>query len=32
MGKGWGTEIAREFGMSMNTLVYFKWMTEKDLL
>ena len=29
---GWGREIVREFGMDMCTLVYLKWITNKDLL
>ena len=31
-GEGWGEEIVREFGMDMYTLLYFKWVTNKDLL
>ena len=29
---GWGREIVGEFGMDMCTLVYLKWITNKDLL
>ena len=28
----WGEGIVREFEIDMNTLLYFKWMTNKDLL
>ena len=31
-GEGWGEGIAREFGMDMDTLLYLKWITNKDLL
>ena len=31
-GKGWGEGIVREFGIDMYTLLYFKWITNKDLL
>ena len=31
-GEGWGEGTAREFGMDMYTLLYFKWITNKDLL
>ena len=31
-GKGGGERIVREFGMDMYTLLYFKWITNKDLL
>ena len=31
-GKAEGGEIIREFEMVMYTLVYFKWITSKDLL
>ena len=31
-GKGGGERIVREFGMDMCTLLYFKWITNKDLL
>ena len=27
-----GVEIVREFGMDMYTLLYLKWMTNKDLM
>ena len=30
--EGWGEEIIREFGMDMDTLLYFKWRTNKELL
>ena len=30
--EGWGVGIVREFGMDMYTLLYFKWITNKDLL
>ena len=32
MGKPEGKEIVREFGMDMYTLLYLKWITNKDLL
>ena len=28
----WGEEIVREFGINMYTLLYLKWITNKDLL
>ena len=28
----WGEEIVREFGIDMYTLLYLKWITNKDLL
>ena len=28
----WGEGIVREFGKVMNTLLYSKWITNKDLL
>ena len=31
-GEGWGERIAREFGTDMYTLLYLKWITNKDLL
>ena len=31
-GKGGGERTVREFGMDMCTLLYFKWITNKDLL
>ena len=31
-GEGWGKGIVREFGMDMYTLLYWKWITNKDLL
>ena len=31
-GEGWGEEIVREFGIDMYTLLYLKWITNKDLL
>ena len=31
-GKGLGGEIVREFGKFMHTLLYLKWITNKDLL
>ena len=31
-GKGGGERIVQEFGMDMYTLLYFKWITNKDLL
>ena len=31
-GGGWGEGIVREFGMGIYTLIYFKWITSKDLL
>ena len=29
---GWGGGIVREFGTGMYTLLYLKWITNKDLL
>ena len=29
---GWGSAIVRELGMDMYTLLYFKWITKKDVL
>ena len=31
-GEEWGEGIVREFGIDMYTLLYFKWITNKDLL
>ena len=31
-GEGWREGIVREFGMDMYTLLYLKWITNKDLL
>ena len=31
-GEGWGERILREFEMNMYTLLYLKWITNKDLL
>ena len=31
-GEGWGEGIVREFGINMYTLLYLKWITNKDLL
>ena len=31
-GQGWGEGIVREFGMDRYTLLYLKWMTNKDRL
>ena len=31
-GEGWEEGIVREFGIDMYTLLYFKWITNKDLL
>ena len=31
-GEGWGEGIARGFGMNMYTLLYLRWVTNKDLL
>ena len=31
-GKAWGEAIVRECGMGMSTLLYLKWVTNKDLL
>ena len=30
--EGWEEGIIREFGMDMYTLIYLKWITNKDLL
>ena len=30
-GEGWWGGILREFGTDMYTLLYFKWITNKDL-
>ena len=30
--EGWGERIVREFGMDRYTLIYLKWITNKDLL
>ena len=30
--EGWGQGIVMEFGIVMYTLLYLKWMTNKDLL
>ena len=30
-GAGWGEGIEREFGIEMYTLLYIKWITNKDL-
>ena len=30
--EGWEDEVVREFGMDMYTLLYLKWITNKDLL
>ena len=32
MMKGCGKGIVKEFGMDMHTLLYLKWITNKDLL
>ena len=32
LGEGWGGKIVREFGMDMYTLLYLKWITNKDRL
>ena len=31
-GEAWGEGIVREFGINMYTLLYLKWITNKDLL
>ena len=31
-GKDEGNKLVREFGMDMYTLLYLKWITNKDLL
>ena len=30
--KGWGEGVVREFGIDMYTLLYLKWITNKDPL
>ena len=30
--EGWGQGIVREFGVDMYTLLFLKWITNKDLL
>ena len=30
--EGWGEGIVREFGINTHTLLYLKWITNKDLL
>ena len=30
-GKDWGEGIVREFGIDMYTLLYLKWITNKDI-
>ena len=30
-GEGWGRETVKKFGISMYTLLYLKWTTNKDL-
>ena len=30
-GEGWGEGIVREFGIDKYTLLYLKWITNKDL-
>ena len=32
IGEGWAEGIVTEFGMDMYTLLYIKWITNKDLL
>ena len=32
VGQGWGEGIVREFGMDIYTLLYLKWINNKDLL
>ena len=32
LGEEWGEGVVREFGMGIYTLIYFKWITNKDLL
>ena len=32
MGEGWVEGIVREFGMDMYTLLYLKWIVNRDLL
>ena len=31
-GKGWKEGVVRQFEMDMSTLLYLKWVTNKDLL
>ena len=31
VGEGWGEGTVRELGMAMYTLLYLKWITNKDL-
>ena len=31
-GDKWGEEMLRKFGINMYTLLYLKWITNKDLL
>ena len=31
-GEGWREEVVRKFGMDVYTLLYLKWITNKDLL
>ena len=31
-GEEWGEQMLRKFGINMYTLLYFKWITNKDLL
>ena len=32
LGEGWREGIVREFGIDIYTLIYFKWITNKNLL
>ena len=32
LGDGWREGIVREFGIDIYTLIYFKWITNKNLL
>ena len=32
VGEGWGRRIVTECGMDMHTLLYLKWITNKDLV
>ena len=32
IGEGWAEGLVTEFGMDMYTLLYLKWITNKDLL
>ena len=32
VGEGWGGGIVTEFGIDIYTLLYLKWITNKDLL